>query len=303
MYEWHEAVQKMIDWIELHLTEEPTLMDMAQQIGYSPYYCSTQFHRLCGVTMKSYVAGRRLARAAIEVRDTKRRILDIAVKYGFSSQEALTRAFRQTFGCTPGAYRKKPVPVPLPIYKVIFFPEHYAALHQGEELNEMVTKARWRLEYIPAHKYVGIWDKQARNYCEFWEGKDCDRICGIIDSLSHVSDPIVTGHTAGWYLNEAGERRYLYGTGLTEDYAEEVPEGFELRDIPAGYYVTFSHPPFDFLKENVDVMGKVEELAWQFDLQEQYQGRFVWDEQARPCYQRHYPEGLGYEVLRPVKKA
>lgn len=301
MYEWHEAIQKMIDWIELHLTDEPTLMEMSRQIGYSPFYCSTQFHRLCGMTIRNYMAGRRLARAAVDLRDSDERILDIAVKYGFSSQEALTRAFRQTFGCTPGAYRKKPVPVPLPIHKVIFFPEHYVELHHGEELNEMVTEAKWRLEYIPAHKYVGIWDKNAKNYCEFWDGKDCDRICGIIDSMSHVSDPIVTGHTAGWYMNENGERRYLYGSGLVADYSGEVPEGFELRDIPEGYYVTFSHPPFDFLKENVDVMGRVEALAWNFDLEGNYHGRFVWDEQARPCYQRHYPEGLGYEVLRPVR--
>lgn len=301
MYEWHEAVQKMIDWIELHLTEEPTLMEMSRQIGYSPYYCSTQFHRLCGVTIKSYIAGRRLARAAIDLRDTDERILDIAVKYGFSSQEALTRSFRQTFGCTPGAYRRKPVPVPLPIYKVIFFPEHYLELHQKEENADMVTEANWRLEYIPAHKYMGIWDKQAKNYGEFWEGKDCDRICGIIDSMSHVSDPIVTGHTAGWYLTEEGERRYLYGSGLVADYAGEAPEGFELRDVPAGYYVVFCHPPFDFLSDNGEVMGRVEKLAWNFDLEEEYHGRFVWDEQARPCYQRHYPEGRGYEVLRPVK--
>lgn len=301
MYEWHEAVQKMIDWIELHLTEEPTLLEMSRQIGYSPYYCSTQFHRISGVTIKNYVAGRRLARAAIDLRDTGERILDIAVKYGFSSQEALTRAFRSAFGCTPGAYRKKPVPVPLPIYKVIFFPEHYQALHQGKENVDMVTEASWRLEYIPAHKYVGIWDEKATDYCNFWEGKDCDRICGIIDSMSHVSDPMVTGHTAGWYLNEKGERRYLYGSGLMADYAGEVPEGFELRDIPAGYYVVFCHPPFDFLKENGEVMGRVEKLAWSFDLEGEYRGKFVWDEQARPCYQRHYPEGRGYEVLRPVK--
>lgn len=301
MYEWNEAVQKMIDWIEAHLTEEPTLMEMSRQIDYSPSYCSMQFHRLCGVTMKAYVAGRKLARVAIDLRDTDERILDIAVKYGFSSQEALTRAFRQTFGCTPGAYRRRPVPVPLPIYKVIFFPEHYCALHQGEENADMITEASWRLEYIPAHKYMGIWDKEATDYCSFWDGQDCDRVCGIIDSLGHVCDPIVTPHTAGWYLNEQGERRYLYGSGMKKDYDGEVPQGFELRDVPEGYYIVFCHPPFDFLKENVEVMGRVEKLAWNFDLEGECRGQFAWDEQARPCYQRHYPEGRGYEVLRPVK--
>lgn len=93
MYEWNEAIQNMIYWIEDNLTENPSLFDMSKQIGYSPYYCSTKFHEIVGMTIKSYIAGRRLAKATLVIRDTNERILDIAVEYGYSSQEALTRAF------------------------------------------------------------------------------------------------------------------------------------------------------------------------------------------------------------------
>lgn len=66
MYEWNAAIQKMIDWIEGYLTENPSLLEMSKQIGYSPNYCSSQFHSIVGMTIKSYIAGRRLARAAFE---------------------------------------------------------------------------------------------------------------------------------------------------------------------------------------------------------------------------------------------
>lgn len=125
MYEWNENVQKMIDWIEAHLTDNPSLMDMSNQIGYSPYYCSARFHEVVGMTFKSYIAGRRLAKAALAIRDTQIRIIDIAIKYGYSSQEALTRAFMNAFGCTPAAYRKNPIPLRLPNLQVVFMPEHY----------------------------------------------------------------------------------------------------------------------------------------------------------------------------------
>ncbi len=125
MFEWNETVQRMIDWIEQNLTENPSLLEMSDQIGYSPYYCSNRFHEIVGMTLKSYIAGRRLANAALEIRDTDERILDIAIKYGYSSQEALTRAFMNAFGCTPAAYRKNPVPIALSNLKVVFFPEHY----------------------------------------------------------------------------------------------------------------------------------------------------------------------------------
>jgi len=111
MFEWNESIQQMIDWIEENLTEDISLLKMSEQIGYSPYYCSAKFHDIAGVTIRTYVAGRRLAKATLEIRDTDERLLDIAVKYGYSSQEALTRAFVNAYGCTPAVYRKLPVPI------------------------------------------------------------------------------------------------------------------------------------------------------------------------------------------------
>ena len=297
MYEWNAAIQKMIDWIEEHLTDDPSLLKMSKQIGYSPYYCSSRFHGIVGMTMKSYVAGRRLARAALEIRDTKTRILDIAVKYGYSSQEALTRAFADAYGCTPAAYRRNPGPIPLSIRKVVFFPEHYVEA-KGEHSMEEVREAKTRIEYIPAHKYIGVWDVTTDNYGDFFKKHDCDTICGIIESMSNVSHPIVTGHTAGWFY-ENGKKGYFYGLGVPDDYDGEIPEGFELRSFPASYYMVFYHPPFDYVKDNSEVMGTVENLAWNYKPESK---GWAWNEESCQDYQRHNPEELGYEILRPVKR-
>lgn len=288
----------MIDWLEAHLTDNPSLWEMSRQIGYSPYYCSSHFHEITGMTFKSYVAGRRLAMAALEIRDTDARILDIAMKYGFSSQEALTRAFVNAFGCTPAAYRKNPVPIALSNLKVVFLPEHY--VHKGgPTMNQtLLTEAHVHMEHIPAHGYIGIWDIDAADYGAFWSRHDCDSVCGIIDSMSHVSHPIVTCHTAGWFY-ENSKRGYFYGFGVPEDYQGVVPEGFELRKLPASDYLVFFHPPFDFLKDNGEVMGRVETLAWNYDPKKD---GYEWNEEACNDYQRHYPEVIGYEVLRPVRK-
>ena len=119
-----EVVQQMIDWIEENMEESPTLQKISSAVGYSPWYCSSMFHDITGVTLKAYIAGRRLARITEEIRDTKERILDIAVKYGFSSQEALTRAFKEQYGCTPAAYRKENRPVPMTVKKHVLFPNY-----------------------------------------------------------------------------------------------------------------------------------------------------------------------------------
>ncbi len=46
-------------------------------------------------------------------------------------------------------------------------------------------------------------------------------------------------------------------------------------------------------------MGKVEKLAWNYD---PGLNGYEWNEEACNDYQRHYPEVIGYEVLRPVKR-
>lgn len=298
MFEWNENVQKMINWIEAHLTENPSLLEMSGQIGYSPYYCSNRFHEVVGMTFKSYIAGRRLAMSALEIRDTNTRILDIAIKYGYSSQEALTRAFMNAFGCTPAAYRKNPVPINLSIMQVVFSPEHYIKKGEPTMNQTLLTDAHIRVEYIPAHKYIGIWDINAADYGSFWNNHDCDTICGIIDSMSHVSHPIITCHTAGWFYDK-DKKGYFYGFGVPHDYQGVIPDGFEIKEIPASYYLVFFHPPFDFLKDNGEVMEKVENLAWNFDPGTK---GYEWNEDVCQDYQRHYPEIIGYEILRPVRK-
>ena len=289
-----KVVQQMIEWIEANMEEEPTLQKVSAVVGYSPWYCSSMFHDITGVTMKSYIAGRRLARITEEIRDTNERILDIAVKYGFSSQEALTRVFKEQYGCTPAAYRKKNKPVPMTVHKHVLFPKY------DEMRITTMEKERLgiRVEHIPAHKYLGIWEERAENYCDFWEYHDCDEVCGFVTSMDKMAHPIVTAHTAGWKVQN-GKKIYFYGTGVPSDYDGEVPEGFEIREIPASDYLVFSYPVFDFMTENVDVMGAVEEMAFSFNPAEM---GYEWNEEECQIYQRHYPEKLGYQVVRPVKK-
>lgn len=298
MYEQYAAVQKMIDWVEIHLEEETLLLAMARQVGYSPSYCSSQFHAVAGVTLKTYVAERRLSRAAQDIRDTQERIIDIAMKYGFSSQQALTRAFVLAYRCTPAAYRKSPSPVPFRSKKDVLFPEYYERKGAPTMNKTILTEANVRTFFIPAHKYLCIRDSNAQAYFPFWEGKDCDTICGTIDSMSHAGHPILGCHTAGWFY-ENGHKGYSYGLGLPLDYSGDIPSGFELFEYPESYYLAFYHPAFNFLADCETVMTRVETLAWSFDPSSK---GFAWNEQVCQDYQLHWPETIGYELLRPVKK-
>jgi len=299
MYEWNEMVQRMVDWLEDHLTESPILLKMSEQLGYSPYYCSRQFNQYTGMTLRDYVWTRRISRAALELRDTDQRVLDIAVKYGFSSQEAFTRAFHKAFGMTPAAYRKTPRPIPLSIRQEVFSPYHYWIKERNRMSEVRVKQVEIKVEFIPAHKFIGIWDIGAADYMSFWNnGHSCDEVCGTLESMSNHVLPGQLAQTAGWFYRN-GKKGYLYGIPVPLEYDGPVPEGMECRVIPESEYLVFHHPPFDYLKDNGAVMKAIEDTAWNYDPKAK---GYAWDEETKQDYQRHFPEGYGYAVLRPVRK-
>ena len=296
MHEWAFAIQKLIRFINDNAMDNPSLSEISKQLGYSPYYCSVQFHRIAGMTIKSYMALRRLHLATIALRNTNARIIDIALDCGYSSQSVLTRAFKDAYGCTPATYRKNPVAVPPHFSKVVLSLKHFTS--EGDFCMSNVVLPSYRFEHIPAHKYLGVYEPSATCYGSIWAKHDCDLVTGIVSGFKHCHN-IVTPHTAGWTWKN-GNRTYFYGTGVGCGYDGEVPEGFELRgEFPASDYIVFSHPPFHYPTENGEVMKRVEELAWNFD---PTTIGYEWNEDGCQDYQRHYPEGLGYQVLRPVRK-
>ena len=295
MQEWDRAVRRLTDYIEAHIGEHPTLVDMARQIGYSPWYCSTMFHRVSGMTIRRYVAARRLSLAAVALRDSRASIVEIALEYGFSSQTSLSRAFQSAFGVPPSRYRRRPVPLPLQIRLT----PPFQIDEKGEMTMSNLGNIDIRTEYIPAHQYLGAFRRAETPNGPIWPGHDCDLLCGMIESMPD-KDRIVTGYTAGWD-NAHGERSYFFGSGIDAEAADvAVPEGLELRRVPGSYYLVFACPPFRYPDENAEAMGGVERVAWGFDPSSM---GLAWNEEVCPCYQRHSPEMLGYQVLRPVRKA
>lgn len=58
------------------------------------------------MSVTDYIRKRRLTHAAQTLVSTERAVIDIAMQYGFSSQEAFTRAFKRMFQLPPKKYRK-----------------------------------------------------------------------------------------------------------------------------------------------------------------------------------------------------
>lgn len=109
MHAW-EAIQKSLDYIETHTTEDISIETLADIAGLSPYYFQRLFKRLVKRSVFEYVKLRRLAQSVEALKDHKR-IADVAAEYGFSSHANFTRAFKEAYNITPDEYRVKSIPL------------------------------------------------------------------------------------------------------------------------------------------------------------------------------------------------
>ena len=110
MYSWYDMIQTMKRWIDAHIEENPPLSEIAERLGYSYFYSTKKFHEIEGISFREYMSNRKIRMAAADLYTTAERMVDIAVKYGYSSQEAFTRAFVKVFGVTPAVYRRMQKP-------------------------------------------------------------------------------------------------------------------------------------------------------------------------------------------------
>ena len=288
MAQWHRNIQDIItiidDCIRAQQDEALTLRALAQKLGYSEYYTSRKFRELAGMALRDYLRLRRLAFALRDVRDTDIGILDIAVQYGFSSNEAFTHAFKKAYGVSPSAYRTAPGPV---VLQTILRPFDCYLTEGAGSLSETQNEGEVRTYFvhIPAHKFLHIRNYESIGYRDFWQrqaqipGQDCETVCtllasipGKLDDAGGKNNDAGSGQLMAW-INEPTGRicswgiplAEAYGVRLPADYAGPAPAQMQLMDVPAGEYLVFEHGPFDFETQNAAVEAKIEQAMRDFD--------------------------------------
>lgn len=278
MYEWRRQVQKIVDGIDRcivgHDDDGLALRAIAQENGYSESHMSRKFRELAGMPFREYLRKRRLAFALIDLRDTQKSILDIAVDYGFSSHEAFCRSFKAAFGVPPSAYRARPRPVALRT-KLVTFDRYILGL--GEVgMVQSTEEVKAYLVSVPAHKFLHVKNYESNGYFDFWErqdkvpGLDCDTVCGLLDSIKGKldGDDGVIGEYSGQIMAriyEGAERPEAYGIRLPADYGGEVPAGMLVLDVPEASYVSFEHGSFDYEQECETAYRKLQAAIDGFD--------------------------------------
>jgi AraC family transcriptional regulator len=223
-----ETIGQCIHYVEDNLYEKFTLDDIAWDCGMSKYHLHRMFKSLTGETLMDYVLSRKLSASISELKDTNRRIIDVAMDYGFDYEQSYIRAFRKKFGLTPLKIRAEGVSIPIQEKIKI---DDIMSIH-----NSVIYKPSFMFKqkfYLVGmnHKIMSKSGDKVANL----HGRDF--FYHHKQGISEPVDPQVYFGYTDWRDNEKGCIYYMPSAQVYD--LKHIPEGMEGVLIPAHKYVVF----------------------------------------------------------------
>ena len=103
--EWLTCIRAAVDYMERHLTDDIGADDVAKAVYLSPFFLQRGFSLMTGVGLSEYLRNRRLYQAALDLRHTDEKVIDVALRCCYETPESFTKAFTRFHGATPSQIR------------------------------------------------------------------------------------------------------------------------------------------------------------------------------------------------------
>ncbi len=288
-----KAVTRMQDYIDSHLKEPITLRALAAEAGYSPWHSAKMFKEYTGKAPFEYIRMLRLSKAALILRDEKRKIVDVAMDFVFDTHEGFTRAFKKQFGVQPKIYQKNTPPIqlftPYPVQ------EYYQMGQKKCNLPPLSKNFHVHIMNFPKRKLILKRAQVADNYFDYVNEVGCD-VWGMLTSVKEaLYEPV------GMWLPDKfrppATSIYVQGVEVPDDYSGSIPDGYEMIDLPACTMMMFQGNPYD--EDRFD--EAIVELSRIINDYDPMPNGYTWADSDAPRIQLE-PEGYrGYIEARPVK--
>ena len=102
--DWQKCMNQAIDYIENNLSCDIDYYVAAKIMNCSEWEFRRIFSFLAQIPLSEYIRHRRLVMAAIDIKNGEK-IIDVAIRYGYESQAAFSRAFSRFHKIAPSLAR------------------------------------------------------------------------------------------------------------------------------------------------------------------------------------------------------
>lgn len=238
-----KELNRLIDYIEEHLTENIALEDISKQIGVSDYHFRKVFFYLSGLSLSEYIKKRKLSEANKDLLNGYS-VTDVAFKYGYQSLDGFSRAYKTWSGFLPSEILKTGMNKTFP--KLSFYIDVKGGISMDYKIVDM-----------PALKFAGVSKRipmqfegennaiielaqtiteEQRSEMHTLQNIEPKEIINL--SLEHEHD----------FLKDEGELTHLIGVLTTE---EKISNQLQVIEVPAYTWAVFPNEgPFPETLQN-----------------------------------------------------
>ena len=202
-----KSFNNTIDYLETVLDDEIDEKKVTQLSGYSYSMFSRLFSILTETTLSDYLRSRRLTEAALILKDTNEKIIDVAFKFGYESSDSFGTAFKNFHGFTPSEVRNgKP-------FKLVSRVQLALSVRGGRSMNITIQKkqafavAGVNEQSINSSLCPSVWDKLYEKYshnelASFGNGQS-------VGVCHDVENPSTINYMAGYIVNDVDKARSM----------------------------------------------------------------------------------------------
>lgn len=246
--EWLKKLNAAIDYIEGNLDSEISYEEAARIACCSTFYFQRIFSYVSGISLSKYIRRRRMTQAAFELQRSDSKVLDIALKYGYTSPTSFNRAFQSVHSITPAAARK--MGSILNAYPALRFSVQVTG---GNAMTyHIAEKSAIRLVGVRIPLCTDMEENQ-KNIPRFWQsvlkGGLFSEICGLSDQSPQG--------ILGVSVYESPQNFFYYIAAASD---APVPAGMFSVEIPAAVWAVFENN--GYFKEDVQSIFKRFYTEW-----------------------------------------
>lgn len=277
-------LNKVIDYIEDHLTDDLSLEIISIYAGVSDYHFRKIFFYLSEMTLSEYIKNRKLSEASMNLLHGEK-VTDVALKYGYQSMDGFTRAFKKWCGFLPSEVMKNGISKTFPKLSFIItvkgginmefriedkptfnlvgvskrIPMQFEGVNNeivklAQSITEEQRKEMHSLQNIEPYEIVNASYEADANFLK--EEGDLTHMIGILTTTNQVSDQLekmpVDAYTWAIFPNEGPFPSTLQNT-MAKVYSEW---------LLSSDYEVINAPTFSFTKMDRDKKDYAYSEVW-----------------------------------------
>ncbi|MCR8659787.1 AraC family transcriptional regulator [Paenibacillus endoradicis] len=228
--EWLKRMSNAMEYIESNLSELIDYEQVARIACCSTYHFQRMFPFITNVPLSEYIRRRRLTLAAFELQNSGVKVIDMALKYGYESPEAFSRAFKKMHGVMPMSARDKGVS--LKAYPRLSF---HISIRGAVEMNYKIVDKQSFEMFGVSNLIKADGENPYIEIPKLWEKCIAD---GTVNRIRAAAGLGEDGEIHSVLYNNNGEElSYMIGYFLPQS---GLPQGFEKLQIPPQTYAVFS---------------------------------------------------------------